>query len=78
MLRKNSKAKVIRYVNEVLFEIVNTALKDEYLGTTTPAALKSEVSTCRKIYYDRETRVMVNHSVNEFYTRFFIKIDALP
>ena len=30
------------------------------------------------MYYDRETRVMVNRSVNEFYTRFLSKIDALP
>ena len=30
------------------------------------------------MYYDRETRVMVNQSVNEFHTRLFFKIDALP
>ena len=30
------------------------------------------------MYYDRETHVMTNKSVNEFYTRFFFKIDALP
>ena len=35
-------------VNEVLFEMVKTALKDEYLGGTTPTALKNKVSTCRK------------------------------
>ena len=40
-------------------------------------ALKNEVSTCRKIYYGRETGVMVKQSVNEFYTRFLFKIDAL-
>ena len=58
--------------------MVKTALRDTYLVGTTPKALKSEVSTCRKIYYDRDTRVMVNQSVNEFYTRFLFKIDALP
>ena len=30
------------------------------------------------MYYDRETRVMVNKSVNEFYTRFLLAIDVLP
>ena len=72
------KEKFLRYVNEVLFEMVKTALKDTYLGGTTPTALKNEVSTCQKMYYDRETRVMVNQSVNEFYTLLLFKIDALP
>ena len=52
-------------------------MKDKYLGGTTPAELKNEVSTCGKIYYDRENRVMVNQSVNEFNTQFLFKIDAL-
>ena len=30
------------------------------------------------MYYDKETWVMVNQSVNEFYTRFLSKIGALP
>ena len=30
------------------------------------------------MYYDRETHVMVNQSVNEFYTQFLSKIYALP
>ena len=72
------KAKFLHYVNEVLFEMAKTALKDTYLGGTTPTALKNEVSTCRKMYYDRETRIMVNQSWNEFYTRFFFKMYALP
>ena len=72
------KAKFLRYFDEVLFEMVKTALKDTYLGGTTPTALKNEVSTCREIYYDRDTRVMVNQSVNEFYPRFLFKTDALP
>ena len=29
------------------------------------------------MYHDRETRVMVNQSVNVFYTRFLCKVDAL-
>ena len=58
--------------------MVKTSLKDTYLGGTTPTALKNEVSKCWKMYYDRETRVMVNQSVNKFYTRFLFKIDALP
>ena len=29
------------------------------------------------MYYDKDTRVMVNQSVNEFYTRLLFKIDAL-
>ena len=48
------------------------------MGGGNPTALQNEVSTCRKMYYDRETRVMVNQSVNEFYTRFLLKIDAPP
>ena len=68
----------LRYVNEVLFEMVKTSLKDKYLGGTTPTALQSEVSTCWQMYYDRENQFMVNQSVNEFYTWFLFKIDALP
>ena len=30
------------------------------------------------MYYDRYTNFMVNKLVNEFYTRFLFKIDALP
>ena len=30
------------------------------------------------MYYDKETQVMVNQSLNEFYTCFLFKIDALP
>ena len=30
------------------------------------------------MYYDRETCIMVNQSVNGFYTRFLFKIDSLP
>ena len=30
------------------------------------------------MYYDKETQVTVNQSVNEFYTQFLFKIDALP
>ena len=30
------------------------------------------------MYCDIETRVVVNQSVNNFYTRFLFKIDALP
>ena len=54
-----------------------TALKDTYLGGTTPTELQNEVSTCRKMYYDKENKVIINQSVNEFYTRFLFKIDAL-
>ena len=30
------------------------------------------------MYYDRETRVKVNQSINEFYTRSLFKIDTTP
>ena len=30
------------------------------------------------MYYDKETQIMVNQSVNEFYTQFLFKIDAQP
>ena len=29
------------------------------------------------MYYDKENQVIINHSVNEFYTRFLLKIDVL-
>ena len=58
--------------------MVKAYLEYIYIGGTTTTALQNEVSTFRKIYYDRETRVMVNQSVNDFYTRFLFKIDALP
>ena len=70
--------KPLRFVNGVLFEMLKTALKDTYMGITTSTAIQNEVSTCRKIYYDKETRVMVNQSVNSFYTRFLFKMDTLP
>ena len=35
------KAEFLRYVNEVLFGVVKTALKGAYLGGTTPTALKN-------------------------------------
>ena len=31
-----------------------------------------------EMYYDRETCVMVNQLLNEFYTRFLFKIDPIP
>ena len=58
--------------------MVKTILKDKYFGGKNPTALQNEASTFRKMYYDRNIRVMVNHSVNEFYIRFLFKIDALP
>ena len=57
--------------------MLKTALKDKYLGGTTPTALQNKVSMCRKMYYDRETCIMVNQSVNSFYTWFLFKIDEL-
>ena len=54
------KAKYLRYVNEVLFEIVKTALEGTYVGVSTPIELQSEVATCRKIYYYKENQVKLN------------------
>ena len=75
---KSFKEKLLLYVNGVLFEMVKTSLKDTYIGGKTPIALQNEVSTCRQIYYDKDTRVMVNQLLNEFYTRFLFKIYSLP
>ena len=58
--------------------MVKTALKDTYIGGTTPTALKNEVSTCQIIYYEKYNQVMFNQSVNQFYTQFLFKIYALP
>ena len=30
------------------------------------------------MYYDKETQVKVNQSVNEFYNQFLLEIDAFP
>ena len=49
--------------------MVKTALNYTYIGGGTPTALQNEVSTWRKLYYDKETRVIIKQSVNEFYTR---------
>ena len=54
------------------------SLKYAYLGVTNPTALKNEVSTCRKVYYDKDTLVMFNQSVNDFYIHFLFKIVAFP
>ena len=39
---------------------LKTVLKDTYLGGTTTTELQNEVSTCQKIYYDRQTSIKVN------------------
>ena len=31
-----------------------------------------------EMYYYKEIQCMVNQSVNDFYTRFLFKVDALP
>ena len=72
------KENFLCYGNEVLFEMFKTSLKGIYLGGTTPTALQNEVSKFQKMNYDRENCLMVNQSVNVFYTRFLFKIDALP
>ena len=58
--------------------MVKTALKYAYFGGTTPTELQNEFPTCQKIYYDKDTQVMFNQFVNEFYAGFLFKIDALP
>ena len=40
--------------------MVKTALKDIYLGGTTPKEAKNEIYTYRKMYYEKETWVMVD------------------
>ena len=40
--------------------------------------MQNEVSTRHKMYYDKEAWVMISHPVNQFYTQFLFKIDALP
>ena len=37
----------------------------------------NEVYTLRQMYYDKETRFMVNQSVNKVYNQFLFNIDAL-
>ena len=72
------KAKFLWCVNEFLSEMIKKSLKDTHLGTTTPTELQNEVATCWKVYYEKDNQVMINQLVNEFYTCFLFKIDALP
>ena len=58
--------------------MIKKSLKDTHLGTTTPTELQNEVATCWKVYYEKDNQVMINQLVNEFYTCFLFKIDALP
>ena len=58
--------------------MLRTALKDTYLLGTTPTTLINEVPIWRKMYYDIETHIMVNQSVNEFYTRWLFRTDYVP
>ena len=46
--------------------MVKTDWLDTYLEGGNPMALKNEVSKFRQMYYDRETHIMVNQSLNEF------------
>ena len=57
--------------------MVKTTLKDTYIAGTNPTALQTEVDKCCKMYFDKETQHLVNQAVNEFYTRFLLKIDTL-
>ena len=75
-MHQNIRRKFLRYVNEVLFEMFKK--NETYLGGTTPTELQNDVSTWRKMYYNKENWVMFNQWVNSFYTRFLFKIDALP
>ena len=43
----------------------------------TPTDPQIEVSIFRNIYCDRETRVMLNQSLNYYHTQFLFKTDAL-
>ena len=58
--------------------MVKIPLQDTYIGGETPTALQDEISKCRRMLNDKDTRFMVNYSVNDFYTRLIFKIDALP
>ena len=77
MLHRKLQGNLLQYINEVLFNMVKIFLKDTYLGRTTPNVLQNEVSAWWKFHYDKETQVMVNHSINGFHAQFLLKIDAL-
>ena len=78
MLHRYPQEKALRYVNEVLFEMVEKSLKDKYIEGTNPKELKNKVSKFQEIFYDKETRVMVNKLVNYFYTRLLFKVNSPP
>ena len=63
---ESNKVKFLRFVYELLSVMVKTTLNVTYLGVTITTDLQNEVSTYRKIYYDRETQLKVNQSVNDF------------
>ena len=57
--------------------MVKTALRDTYIGGTNPKSLQNEVSTCRQIYFNNKTWVVVNQSVYKFNNWFLLEIDEL-
>ena len=57
--------------------MVKTSLKNTYLGGTNTTAPQNEVSTWRKMYDNKETQVMVNQLVNEFYSWSLFKTYAI-
>ena len=76
--QKDLRQICLSYVNEVLFEMVKTVLKNVYLGGKIPTALKNKVSTCLKMCHDKDNRFMFNQLVNVIFTQFLIKVDAFP
>ena len=51
------------------------ALKDKYLLVATTTAMQNELYTFQQMYYNKETEVMENQLVKQFYIRFLFNID---
>ena len=58
--------------------MVKIVLKDTYFVQTTPTVLQNKFYTCHKMYYDKYIWIMIDQSLDEFYTRFLFKNDLLP
>ena len=56
--------------------MVSITLKDTHLGGITTTALQNKISTFQTMYYDKDTRIMVDQPVNNFYTQLLFKIEA--
>ena len=75
---EKSNARLLGYVNDIVLKTVMASLKDKYLLVATTTAMQNELYTFQQMYYNKETEVMENQLVKQFYIRFLFNIDEFP